>query len=932
MNFNPGSWLKNTDLYKYLAAIPIPVFIILITALTPFDNRAVFEAPWLLPILNTVFIFAIYLVVAYISAKSYLSSGSLSIFLLGCGMLAFGSAALLGGWLISAPGGINVNVTVVNIGALSGSIFHLTGAMLTSMRVNPELNSKRRKRNLTLAYPGVLILVILLAIASLQGITPPFFIQGTGPTLLRQVVLGTAAVLFVISAFLFIRLYSNLKKIYLYWYSLALMLVAINLFAAFLVRTVGSPFSWAVRLPLYLGGIYFLNAIFIARRTARTRGTSIEEAVANFFREPEENFRILVETANDAIVSFDNESRVLLWNSAAEKIFGYNRSEAVGSILGDLIIPDSYDGTIKKEMENLTVTGKSTQIGKPIEMETKKKDGKVFPVEFSISARKTSDGWMYTSIIRDITERKRAEEALRKAHDELELRVQERTAELEKANKALLESEASYRELTESIDDLFYAMDRELRYTYWNKASEALTGILAKDAIGKSLYELFPDIKGTKVEQFYIEVLKTQQPARFESEYQLGDRKFIFEINAYPTKTGFSVIAKNITEKKMFEAHWLRAQRMESIGILAGGMAHNLNNMLTPMMMSLQILKGKFTDEHSQKLLNILENNSQRSADLIKQVLSFSRGVEGQRTPLQAKHLISEIEKIAKEIFPRNIEIRTDIQKDLFTISGDATQLHQVIINLCVNARDAMPDGGILSISAENCFIDENYAQMHTEAKVGSYVTIAVSDTGTGIPPKILDRIFEPFFTTKEFGKGTGLGLSTAFAIVKSHGGFINVNSEVGKGTTFRVYLPSIKTELQNVEEQQQLELPVGNGELVLVAEDDDSVREVTISTLQKYGYNVLIANDGAQAVAEYAQNRDKTKVILMDMMMPVMDGHASIRAIRKINPGVKIIAVSGSAEKEKLKNVADHTDAFLPKPYTAEKLLETIHEVLSIK
>ena len=1174
-------WLKNTYPYKFLAAIPIPAFIVLIVAMTPFDNRVLFEPLWLLSILNTVFVFAIYFAVAYISAKSYLASGSLSIFLLGCGMLAFGSAALLGGWLIAAPGGINVSVALFNIGALFGSIFHLMGAMLTSMRVNPELNSKRRKWNLTLAYPGVLILVILLAIASLQSITPAFFIQGTGPTPLRQVVLGTAAVLFSISALLFIRLYSRLTENYLYWYSLALMLVAIDLFASLFVHTVGSPFNWAARLPLYLGGIYFLNAIFVARRTARTRGTSTEEAVANFFREPEENFRVLVETANDAIVSLDNEGRVLLWNSAAEKIFSYNRSEAVGSILGDLIIPDSYADILKKEMKNLTVTGKSTQIRKIIEMEAKRKDGKAFPVEFSISARETSDGWIYTGIIRDITRRKRAEEALResearfrsvlddsrdviyrlnvqtgryeyispsaetvvgfspdelmaldaetslamiypddlpamramlacledtgkgeieyrqqtkngdyrwisnnmslvkdisgrplyrngnirditerkradealresaakyklltesildtftaidhnlkftywnraaeelvgisanealgktvievfgdneitrrafgyyrecvktrqpiryetgnvirgrkydlelrlyptndgvsiigrditerkmaekalqKAHDELELRVQERTAELQETNEALLEREASYRELTESIDDLFYAMDRDLRYTYWNKASESLSGILAKDAIGKSIYELFPDVKGTKVEQIYIEVLKTQQPERFESEYKLGDKKFIFEINAYPTRYGLSVIAKDITEKKKLEAQLLRAQRMESIGTLAGGIAHDLNNVLTPMMLSLEMLKQKFKDEQSQRLLTILEKNSQRGADLIKQVLSFARGVEGERNPLQAKHLISEIEKIAKETFPRNIEIRTDIPKDLFTISGDATQLHQVIMNLCVNARDAMPDGGILSISAENFFIDETYVQMHTEAKVGSYVAIAVSDTGTGIPPDILDRIFEPFFTTKEVGKGTGLGLSTSHAIVKSHGGFINVYSEVGKGTKFSIYLPAIKTrtEIQNAQEQK-LELFTGHGESVLIAEDEDSVREVTVSTLEKYGYKVLAANNGADAVVLYAQNKDKVKVILMDMMMPVMDGHASIRAIHKINPEVKIIAVSGLAEKEKLAEIASsHTKAFLPKPYTAEKLLKTIHEVMS--
>jgi PAS domain S-box-containing protein len=595
--------------------------------------------------------------------------------------------------------------------------------------------------------------------------------------------------------------------------------------------------------------------------------------------------------------------------------------------------------TLKMENDvRIFLPGDFEEIMKALEQ---KKEGQLFYRDVEIKDRIFAE---YIHVIKklsvvriymhEITERKRAEEALRKAHDELELRVQERTAELKEINKALLERETSYRELTESIDDLFYAMDRDLRYTYWNKASEALTGISAKDAIGKSLYELFPDIKGTKAEQFYIEALKTQQIQRFENEYQLGDKKLIFEINAYPTKDGLSVIAKDITERKMFETHLLQAQRMESIGILAGGIAHNLNNMLTPMTMSLHMLKQKFKDEQSQKLLTILEQNSQHSADLIKQVLSFSRGVEGERAPLQIMYLISEIDKIAKETFPRNIEIRTDIPKDLFTISGDATQLHQVIMNLCVNARDAMPDGGILSISAENFFIDENYARMHienTEAKVGSYVTIAVSDTGIGIPPKILDRIFEPFFTTKEFGKGTGLGLSTALAIVKSHGGFINVYSEVGKGTTFRVYLPAIQTEMQNVEEQ--LELPVGNGEFVLVAEDEDSVREVTVSTLKEYGYNVLAANDGVDAVALYAQNMDEINVVLMDMMMPVMDGEASIRAIRKINPEVKVIVVSGLAEKDKLAKIeSTRAQAILPKPYTAEKLLKAMHEVLSAK
>jgi PAS domain S-box-containing protein len=667
----------------------------------------------------------------------------------------------------------------------------------------------------------------------------------------------------------------------------------------------------------------------------------------------------------------------------------------------------------------------------------------------------------------EVEERKQIDEKLRRAYEKLEIRVRERTSELEEANveleveiaerkraeDALLESETKYRELAESIGEVFYALDRDLRYTYWNNASEALTGISAKDAIEKSLFELFPELKGSRAEKLYKEVLKTQQPHHFVHKYRVGDKNLFFEINAYPSKSGLSVIAKDITERKLaekqiheqaslldkaqdaigvrdlkhhiiywnkgaqrlygwtaeevigknadllvykgdsplliqakksviekgewtgelhqitkdkkeiivesrwslirdsegkpksiliintditekkkLEAQLLRAQRMESIGTLAGGIAHDLNNLMTPMMLSLQMLKEKYTDEQSQKLLSILERNSQRGANLIKQVLSFSRGIEGERNPLQAAQIISDIEKIAKETFPKSIEIKTDMPGNLLTISGDQTQLHQVIMNLCVNSRDAMPDGGILSISAENFLIDEDFVRMHTDAKTGQYVAIGVSDTGTGIPPEILDRIFEPFFTTKEFGKGTGLGLSTSLAIVKSHGGFINVYSEVGNGTKFKVYLPAIKTEAQE-EQIQQLELPLGQGELILVVDDEATIREVTCSTLEACGYRVITANDGADAAAVYSQNIGETRVVLMDMAMPNMDGLAGIRVLRKINPKVKIIAASGLAEKEKLAKVVDiNANAFLPKPYTTERLLKTIHEVLSTK
>ncbi|VVB88880.1 Methanogenesis regulatory histidine kinase FilI [uncultured archaeon] len=474
---------------------------------------------------------------------------------------------------------------------------------------------------------------------------------------------------------------------------------------------------------------------------------------------------------------------------------------------------------------------------------------------------------------------------------------------------------------------------------YWNKGAERLYGWTKGEAIGKNPIEfLFKDKeeppqlieakrivleKGEWIGELH-QVTKDGKEIIVESRWTLirdGEEK----------PKSILVINTDITEKKKLEEQALRAQRMESIGMLAGGIAHDLNNVLTPITLSIQMLKEKFKDGQSQKLLIILEKNAQRGADLIKQVMSFARGVEGECKPLQVPYIVSEIEKVIKETFPRNIEIRADIQKDLWMISGDATQLHQVLMNLCVNARDAMPDGGSLSISAGNFYVDESYARMYIESRVGQYIVITVSDTGTGIPPKILDRIFEPFFTTKEHGKGTGLGLSTSLGIVKSHGGFIDVQSEVDKGTAFRVYLPAIKTEIQRIEEHK-LELPVGYGELILVAEDEGSIREITSSMLKTYGYKVLTAEDGVQAVAMYAQNMDKIKVILMDMMMPVMDGHASIRAVRRINPEVKIISVSGLAEKDRHANMADYTNAFLPKPYTAESLLKTIHDVLSTK
>ncbi len=378
------------------------------------------------------------------------------------------------------------------------------------------------------------------------------------------------------------------------------------------------------------------------------------------------------------------------------------------------------------------------------------------------------------------------------------------------------------------------------------------------------------------------------------------------------------------------EAQFLRAQRMESIGTLAGGIAHDLNNVLSPILMAIDMLQLKTTDETSKKWFDVLRANAERGGNMVRQVLSFARGVEGERVALQPKHLIKEIVKILRETLPKSIQINFQILDDLWVISADATQMHQVLMNLCVNARDAMPEGGSISIKAENVVVDDNYARMHLEAKPGRFVVISVFDTGPGIAPDIQGRIFEPFFTTKEMSKGTGLGLSTALTIVKSHGGFINVYSEVHKGSQFALYLPALDAPGTLEPLAAQTDVPLGSGQLILVVDDEESIREITRGTLEAFGYSVLTASDGTEALALYADRKNEIAVVLTDMVMPFMDGPSTIRALLRMNPQVRIIAASGLGTGQRAgEGALEGVAVFLNKPYTAEKLLKTLAQVL---
>jgi nitrogen-specific signal transduction histidine kinase/CheY-like chemotaxis protein len=387
----------------------------------------------------------------------------------------------------------------------------------------------------------------------------------------------------------------------------------------------------------------------------------------------------------------------------------------------------------------------------------------------------------------------------------------------------------------------------------------------------------------------------------------------------------------DITEHKKLEQQLFRAQRLESLGTLASGIAHDLNNVLAPIAMSLELFRAKFPDRNATRLLDSLDSCVQRGADLIRQILTFARGVQGDRVPVQTRHLLSDTEKVLTQTFPKSMAISCRIQSDLWAVNADVTQLHQVLMNLCVNARDAMPDGGSLTISAQNALLDQNFAQLNPGLSPGAYVCIEITDTGHGIPVEIRDKIFEPFFTTKEMGSGTGLGLSTVAAILKNHGGIIKVSSEVGVGTSFRILFPALPGQSSEAQIEGSDSVPSGRNEVILVVDDEAAVRDITKLTLENHGYRVLVASDGAEGVAVYSQHQDEIKLVISDQDMPVMNGAAMIRSLEKINPNVRVISASGLAANSKMQPDPQPSGlrVLLTKPFTAEELLRAVHGML---
>jgi PAS domain S-box-containing protein len=511
-------------------------------------------------------------------------------------------------------------------------------------------------------------------------------------------------------------------------------------------------------------------------------------------------------------------------------------------------------------------------------------------------------------------------------------------AERKRAETELARRERYFRALTENSLDVLAILNREGVVQYNSPSVRGVLGYEPKDLVGRNAFELVhPDDLQSAMQAFDQALKHPELKITHECRYRRQDGSWchleVVGQNRFddPEITGIVMNSRDITERKDLESQLRQAQKMEAIGQLAGGIAHDLNNILTPIVVSTALLRERMKEPEDEHLLGVLVASAQRGADIVRQLLWFGRGLEGKRILFNPKHVIKDVARFVSETFDKSIQILTRVPDDIWAIMGDPTHLHQVLLNLCLNSRDAMPLGGKLTVEARNFTVDEKCAAMHPKVSPGPFVILEVRDTGTGIPPAVLDRVFEPFFTTKEPGKGTGLGLSTALSIVKGYGGFIELESQAGKGTAFRVYLPARPEACAQKAEAEAPSPARGHGETVLVVDDEDSLCQVVQKTLENFGYRVLTACDGQKAVAAYVGNQGTIAVVLTDLMMPVMDGAATIRALKHINPQVKVIAASGLGghpNHESLRGLG--VKHFVSKPYATETILQELQEILA--
>ena len=622
----------------------------------------------------------------------------------------------------------------------------------------------------------------------------------------------------------------------------------------------------------------------------------------------ENQVRTILDTAMDGVISIDEQQNIILFNGAAEEIFGWRFEQVIGKPI-NLLIPQRYESQHRQYVDQF---GKGTipkrRMGVQRTVLALRASGEEFPIEASISHTKIGDERVYTVIVRDVTEAVRYRQ------------------QIEQQSQIL-----------DQVSEAVSVIDLEGQITYWNQGAQRLFGWSSDEAVGQNAFdllyrenkELILDIhrEANAYGSWSGEITKTTRSGKV---IVVEHRHSVIRDELGGAK-GFICIDIDITKRKKMERLSNRSQRLESIGTLAGGIAHDLNNVLTPILMGAKLLASGRAPANRQGLLETMVASAQRGASLIQQLLSFAGGIQGERRHVRLEQLILETRGLLEHTLPKSIQIVVKTVAACPPVLGDATELAQILMNLCINARDAMADGGTLTIESEVVQLNGNATQLHPDATAGSYVMLKVSDTGCGMTSEVLDRIFDPFFTTKELGKGTGLGLANVQGIVKSHGGFITVYSEPGCGSTFSVFLPSATSEESISDQPRATSVDHGDGRLLLLVDDEAMILQMTKATLEANGYRVLTAQNGIEAIAIFSEHYREISAILLDMMMPKMDGLETLDRILRIAPRVKIVACSGLRTSQREREVVERgATAFLPKPYSDDQLLQTLSQVLN--
>jgi two-component system, cell cycle sensor histidine kinase and response regulator CckA len=760
-------------------------------------------------------------------------------------------------------------------------------------------------------------------------------------------------------------------------------------------------------------------------------------------RKRQEYLEAVLREAPDAIVTLDASQHILEWNPGAEKMFGYTRGEAVGKKLDDLVTaPEVVD-----EAKAITEKVLAGQHISPVEAIRYRKDGT--PVDVIVAGSPIQiEGELHgaVGVYTDITDRKRAEEALREGEEKFRLTVESAPdlvtisriedgrylyvnngfcrltgysreevigktpfdlglyldradrslfinilkgkgsvdayelqfrvksgqvldlllsgrvfrygkedclvavtkdiTQFKEAQRKIRESEKRYRDLFNSVSDLIYTQDLEGRFLSANRAMMEIFGREPEELIGRNTTDFMkPELRSLFYTE-YIEGIKKQGHYEGVTAYLARDGRKVYieyrsklitpeEGEPYVTGIGRDVTERILAEReiKKLNTQMLQAQKMEAVGTLAGGIAHDFNNLLQGILGYTQVLlMGKHGNDSDNEKLEQIEKTAYRASQLTRQLLAFSRKGESNPRPLDLNQEVKQVWTLLERTIPKMITLELHLEEPLDVIHADPVQLEQVIMNLAVNARDAMPDGGKLVVETQNVTLDEEYCDAHLGATPGRKVLLSISDTGQGMDKRTLGHIFEPFFTTKGVGNGTGLGLAMVYGTIKSHGGYIMCHSEPGEGTTFKIYWPVREGEQVQTETETKAyaAIPAEGSETILLVDDEEMLRDIGKDILEQFGYAVLLASDGESALELYRENQKDISLIILDIVMPGMGGKKCLEEILKVNPQAKVVIASGYSIDGSAKEILEGgAKAFIRKPYELKQMLGEVRKVL---